>query len=186
MRLGYIRTSTDTQLAERQIDGLQPHCDEVCIELGTSAISQSRPIFDSVLKRLSPGDTLVVWDLDRAFRSTTDALTQLDMLREQGVEIKIVSLSLDTSTPAGMLIYTVLAALAQWERDTIRQRTREGIAAARRRGKRIGRPPKVPSDQLLDAKKAIEAREVTVTAAAKVLGLHPWSLTRAIKRCQAH
>lgn len=181
-RLGYIRTSTDEQVTARQIDGLKPHCDELFIEPGVSACKARRPIYDKVIKRLKPGDVLVVWDLDRAFRSTVDAVLQLEALKRQGVEFKVISLDIDTSTPAGMLIYTVLAALAQWERDTLRQRTREGIAAARRRGKRIGRPPKLTDGQLREIVARVDRGETTITAAAKMAGVHPWTLSRALRR----
>lgn len=181
-RLGYIRTSTDEQVTARQIDGLKPHCDELFIESGVSASQACRPVYDKVIQCLEPGDVLVVWDLDRAFRSTVDAVLQLETLKSQGVEFKIVSLNIDTSTPAGMLIYTILAALAQWERDTIRQRTREGIAAARARGKRIGRPPKLTAEQLDEIQSRLDAGKTTITSAAKATGVHPWTLSRALKR----
>ena len=89
------------------------------------------------------GDTLVVWDLDRAFRSTIDALLEADMLRERGVQFQIVSLNVDTSEPFGELIYTFMAALGQFERKNLIKRTKEGMAAAKRRGKHIGRPFKL-------------------------------------------
>ena len=182
MRLGYIRTSTDAQLTARQIDGLKEHCDEIVIEEGVSAASKRRPVYNAALETLRPGDTFVVWDLDRAFRSTVDAIQQMERMQEHGVEFKIVTLNIDTGCPAGRLVYTIVAAMAQWERDMLRKRTREGLAAARKRGKRIGRPPKLTDEQLEEARAEIEAGRTTITAAARCLGLKPWSLSRALKR----
>lgn len=141
MKIGYLRVSTEDQNHQRQIDSLQTVCDELHTET-TSAINKKRPVFESVIKKLQAGDTLVVHDLDRAFRSTLDALKQAEQLRTRGVEFQILSLNVDTGTPAGQLVFTVMAAFAQYERQCISQRTKEGMAAARRRGKHIGRPKK--------------------------------------------
>lgn len=80
MKIGYIRVSTDQQSHQRQLDGLQSHCDEVHCET-VSAVKKKRPVYQKVLRKLRKGDTLVVWDLDRAFRSTIDALTEVEKLR---------------------------------------------------------------------------------------------------------
>lgn len=152
-RIGYLRVSTDDQNTDRQRDGLQAHCDELFIEQGVSATAKSRPVFEKILSELQAGDMLVVWDLDRAFRSTIDAIMVADSLRERGVHFHIVNLSVDTSTPAGMLVYTVMAAQAQFERANLAQRTKEGMAAARKRGKQLGRPKAMTRAQIQQARK---------------------------------
>lgn len=144
MKIGYLRVSTEEQRPDRQLDGLKDLCDEVHLEK-LSAASKKRPVYQKILKKLKAGDTLVVWDLDRAFRSTVDALLESEKLRQRGIEFQIVTLNVDTSTPSGELIYTVMAAFAQFERQNLIKRTREGMAAARRRGKHIGRPYKLDS-----------------------------------------
>ena len=141
MKIGYLRVSTEDQNHQRQIDSLKTVCDELYTET-LSAVNKKRPVFERVIKKLKAGDTLVVHDLDRAFRSTLDALRQAEQLRERGVEFQILSLNVDTGTPAGELVFTVMAAFAQYERQCLIQRTKEGMAAARRRGKHIGRPRK--------------------------------------------
>jgi DNA invertase Pin-like site-specific DNA recombinase len=181
MKLGYIRVSTHEQRPDRQIAGLEALCDELHVEK-LSAVSASRPVFDALIARLEPGDTLVIWDLDRAFRSTVDALVEAEGLRARGVGFQIVSLQVDTATPAGMLAYTVMAAFAEFERRMISKRTKEGLAAARSRGKRLGRPPKLTKAQLRDARKRLRDEQVTITSIAKELEVAPWTLSRALAR----
>ena len=94
----------------------------------------------------APGATQwEVWDLDRAFRSVVDALTEAEKLRQRGIHFRIASLHIDTSTPAGIFVYTMMSALAEFERRTLSQRTREGLAAARKRGEREIETPATPS-----------------------------------------
>ena len=141
MKIGYLRVSTADQNHQRQIDSLKAVCDELYTET-LSAINQKRPVFERVIKKLQAGDTLVVHNLDRAFRSTFDALGQEKKLRKRGVKFQVLSLNLDTGTPEGQLFFTIVAAFAQYERQCLSRRTKEGMAAARRRGKHIGRPKK--------------------------------------------
>ena len=157
-KIGYMRVSTQEQRPDRQIDGLRDRCDELCLET-VSAVSPKRPIYEALLGRLTKGDTLVVWDLDRAFRSVLDAVSQAEQLRKQGVEFEIVSLQIDTATPAGMLVYTIMSAIAEFERRLLAQRTREGLASARLRGARLGRPPKLDLKQLEQAALLIRTRQ---------------------------
>lgn len=174
--------STQEQRPYRQIDGLNGLCDELHIET-LSAVSRHRPVYESVVACLRPGDALVVWDLDRAFRSVVDAVTQAERLQRHGIEFQIANLQIDTATPAGMLVYTVMSAFAEFERRQLAQRTREGLAAARRRGARLGRPPKLNADQLAAAKIQLSSpTPATVTSIASEYGMAPWSLTRALRR----
>jgi len=179
-KLGYLRVSTQEQRPDRQIDGLQSRCDRLYLET-LSAVSPNRPVYEALVEGLGPGDTLVVWDLDRAFRSVIDAVTEAERLRKKGAGFEIANLQVDTATPAGMLIYTVMSAFAEFERRTLIQRTREGLEAARRRGKRLGRPPKLSPDQIAEALARVAAHE-TVTRIAGDLGVAPWTLTRALRR----
>ena len=122
-KIGYMRVSTQEQCPDRQTDGLRNRCDRLFLER-VSAVRPRRPVFDTVIDQLRAGDTLVVWDLDRAFRSVLDAVTQAERLRQKGVEFEIVSLQVDTATPAGMLVYTIMSAIAEFERRLLAQRTR--------------------------------------------------------------
>lgn len=179
-KIAYVRVSTPEQRHDRQIEGLKAFCDELHVET-LSACSAKRPVYDQVVGRLEPGDMLVVWDLDRAFRSVVDALTEAEKLRARGVHFRIANLNIDTSTPAGIFVYTMMSALAEFERRTLSQRTKEGLAAARQRGARIGRPPKMTVRQLREARARIEKDE-PIAAIAADYGVAAWTLARALKR----
>ncbi|MEM7669583.1 MAG: recombinase family protein [Pseudomonadota bacterium] len=179
-KLGYLRVSTHEQRPDRQIDGLKDICDELFIEYA-SAGTLKRPVYDHVIEQLRAGDGFVVWDLDRAYRSVIDALLEVEKLKDRGINLEIVNLQIDTDTPGGMLIYTVLSAFAEFERRILSQRTKEGIAAARARGARIGRPPKLSTDEIDDALTKIRAG-TPICRVAEAFDMAPWSLSRAIKR----
>jgi DNA invertase Pin-like site-specific DNA recombinase len=181
VKVGYLRVSTQEQRPDRQVDGLRSRCDCLFVET-VSAVRRNRPVYEAVIEDLNPGDTLVVWDLDRAFRSVIDAVTEAERLRAKGIEFEIANLQVDTATPAGMLVYTVMSAFAEFERQTLIQRTKEGLEAARRRGKRLGRPPKLSPDQLADAHKRLSQPGITMTKVAGELGVAPWTLSRALRR----
>lgn len=181
--IGYLRVSRSDQCLDRQIDGLVSQCDEMRIER-ISAAAKSRPVFDELVGSLQSGDTLVVWDIDRAFRSTIDAVQQAQRLRERGIGFRIVTLNVDTGTPDGMLVYTMMAAISEHERKRLSQRTKEGLASARKRGKRLGRPPKLNERQLERARDRLQCKQESIKAVAASLGIAPWSLTRSLRRAR--
>ncbi len=176
--------STKDQCPDRQIDALKPLCDKLYIET-YSAAAKHRPVFEEVLSSLKSGDTLVVWDLDRAFRSTIDALTTAEKLRERGVSFQVVTLGFDTCTEDGKLFYTIVAAFAEHERSRLSRRTKEGLEAARRKGKRLGRRPKITDRQVLLAKDKIESGTYSISEVAALHGVHPWTITRRLKALDA-
>ncbi len=173
--------STQDQKLDRQFCGLEGLCDELFVEK-VSAVTRHRPVFEAALAKLQSGDALVVWDLDRAFRSVIDAITVADRLRARGVTFEIINFQVDTATAEGMFVYTVMSAVAEYERRHLIQRTKEGLAAARREGKRLGRPPKLSPDQLCIARFRIEAQREAIKLVASDFGLKPWSLSRALRR----
>ncbi len=136
------------------------------------------------MRRLQPGDLFIIWDLDRAWRSAKDALGELDKLRERGIDFLIANLDIDTTTPHGRLVYTIMGALAEFERATLSRRTKEGLASARARGKRLGRPPILSDRQLHRAERRI-AKGATYSAVAAVLGVDPWTLSCSLQRYRA-
>lgn len=181
MKLGYLRVSTEEQNPDRQIDALKSICDELYIEK-FSAKTQNRPIFKSVLSKLRKGDTLVVLSIDRAFRSTVDAINQADRLRSLGIEFQIVNMAMDTSTADGKLAYTIMAAVAQHESDRISERTKQGIRAARKRGAILGRPRKLSAADVRSIEIKLDMGETSLSEIANEFGVHPRSIQRAVLR----
>ncbi len=180
-KIGYLRVSLENQKEDRQEDGLRDLCDEIYVEK-ISGASKKRPVFQQVINRLSPGDVMVVWDLDRAFRSTIDALLEVEKLRQRGIEFQVVNLNVDTSTPSGELIYTVMAAFAQFERKNLIKRTKEGMASARKRGVHIGRPYKLTLEEVILADSKFQSGESTVAELAAQFECSKDTLAQAIKR----
>lgn len=147
-----------------------------------TAVGRRRPVYERAIRRLRRGDMFVVWDIDRAFRSTRDALNELDALHRRGVEFLIANLRIDATTPEGYYVYTVLSANAELGRRTLSRRTREGLAAARLRGAWLGRPRKLSEEQLVEARDRLAEGRETVTAVAADYEVAPWPLTRALRR----
>ena len=179
---GYIRTSTDKQLTDRQVIQLKDNCERIFIEDGVSSVGKKRPVYDEVMRQLRSGDTFVVCSLDRAFRSSLDALSELDKLHERGVRFRSLSQDFDTTTPDGKFLYTLAAALAMWERDILSARTKEGLEAARRRGKTLGRPRKLSQAQIEEARRLLEADFYSsLTGLAESFRVHEKTLMRALE-----
>lgn len=180
-KIAYIRVSTAEQRPDRQIDGLKALSDEIHIET-LSAVSKRRPVYEAVVSNLQPGDVFLIWDLDRAYRSAKDALNELDRLHACGVEIQIANMAIDTSTPYGKFMFTLVSGLAEFERQLLSQRTKEGLDAARLRGKRIGRPPKLSSRQLREAARKIAETGDSYESVGKSYGVSGWTLSRSLAR----
>jgi len=185
-RLGYIRTSTDEQLVDRQVDQLRSACDALFIEDGVSALRRHRPVYEQVLTELQRGDVLVVLSLDRAFRSALDALSELEQLEARGIQFCSLTQNFDTATPDGKFLYTLAAALAAWERDILSLRTKQGLAAARARGAVLGRPRKLSDAQIAEARRVLEADFYSSLAqVAESFRVHERTLMRAIRQAQS-
>src|SRR5690625_4014538 len=142
--IGYARVSTRSQQADRQIEDLMAagvRRDDLYIDHGVSGAATSRPGFDQALAALQSGDTLVIATLDRLGRSTQSMLTFAQQLRERGAGLRVLNLGggdVDTSTPMGSMVFTVMAALAQMELDIKRERITDSVAKRRAAGKDLG------------------------------------------------
>ncbi|PCI97250.1 MAG: hypothetical protein COB14_09295 [Alphaproteobacteria bacterium] len=181
-KLGYIRTSTDKQLTDRQVNQLREVCDQVFIEDGVSAVSKHRPVYNEVMAELQSGDIFVVSSLDRAFRSSLDALSELDKLHNRDIQFLSLSQQFDTTTPDGKFLYTLAAALATWEREILSQRTKEGLIAARKRGVKLGRPRKLSDEQVSEARQILETDFYSsLTQVAESFRVHEITLKRALE-----
>ena len=176
--LGYARVSTTDQHPQLQVDALErAGCYRVFVETASGARSD-RPVLELVLDQLRPGDTLVVWKLDRLGRSLPHLVDTVTGLAARGVGFRSFQEAIDTTTPGGKLVFHVFAALAEFERDLIRERTSAGLAAARARGRHGGRPSVMTAHKLHVARELYRSGEYTVAAIAKTLGVSRASIYR--------
>jgi DNA invertase Pin-like site-specific DNA recombinase len=181
-KIGYARVSTNEQNLDLQRSALQAAgCVEVHTDQGISGLDFERPGLSRALERLNPGDMLVVWRLDRLGRSLIDLIRLVTDLGARGVEFHSLSEAIDTSSPGGRLLFHLLAAMAEFERSLISERTRAGMAAARARGSRIGRRPATTAAQRAAARIAIEQNNVAVEHVAAEYGVHPRTLLRILR-----
>src|SRR5215218_7886263 len=171
MDIGYARVSTGEQTLDLQRDALtKAGCDRVFEETASGA-KADRPVLAELLAYIRKGDTLVVWRLDRLGRSLPHLIETVTTLAARGVGFKSLTESIDTTSPGGKLIFHIFGALAEFERDLIRERTRAGLTAARSRGRTGGRPKvKAFTDprQLALAKRLYEAKEKPVGELARM------------------
>ncbi len=138
---GYARVSTKDQSLDLQKDALKEvGCDPI-FEESTSGKNKNRPELDKMISQLRKGDSVVVWKLDRLGRSIRDLIDLINTFESKGVGFRSLKDNIDTTTPTGKLIFHLFAALAEFERDVISERTKAGLAAARARGRKGGRPP---------------------------------------------
>lgn len=143
-------------------------------------MNRSRPGFEAAIES---GDTLVIWKMDRAFRSLMHALETIERLETRAVEFRSLTDHIDTSTAMGRCMYQISNAFAELERNLISERTKAGLQAAKARGKALGRPPKLTPTQIDATRRKLSSNpERTITAEAKTLGISPRTLSRAIKR----
>ena len=180
--LGYARVSTGDQDARLQHDALTAAgCYRVFTDTASGSL-QCRPEFDKLMDQLRPGDTLVVWRLDRLGRSIRHLIDQLSALQDRGIEFQSLQENIDTSSPGGRLVFHTFASLAEFERDLIRERTHAGLAAARARGRTGGRPPLLTADKLSTARKLYAQQDMTVAQIGEVLGVSRTTIYRALRR----
>jgi len=181
MTFGYARISTTQQDEALQLDALnQAGCTRIYKDKASGAV-QSRPALDELLAQLRPGDTIVVWRLDRLGRSLRHLIELVAILEERSVGLRSLTESIDTTTPGGKLIFHVFAALAEFERELIRERTHAGLAAARARGRVGGRPSVWTAEKRAIALSMYESREHDVSTIARILGVSRASLYRALR-----
>lgn len=183
MKIGYVRVSSNEQVTDRQFAQLVEVCDTIMAEK-ISAKDTKRPVYQQLINRLEAGDTLVIVSIDRAFRNTMDALGEAEKLKARGVHFQILNLAIDTSSADGRLAYTVVAAVAQHERERISERVKQGQAIAKAKGVHIGRPHAMSPCEVRSAKRRIEQGDATIDEIAQINGVHPWTVTRALKRLE--
>ena len=181
MNVGYARVSTEDQKLDLQLDALKKAgCDQVFKDVASGAQS-NRAGLDSATKYLRPGDTLVVWKLDRLGRSLKHLIEVINDFSKKGVFFKSVKENIDTSSSGGKLTFHLFGALAEFERDIIRERTKAGLEAARSRGKVGGRPKALDDKQIQLARQLMSNPSNSATDVSKTLGISRSTLYRSLK-----
>lgn len=181
MIVGYARVSTHDQTSALQLDALKQAGCERIFEDHVSGASTERPGWDQARAALRAGDTLVVWRLDRLGRSLKHLIDTVTGLDDRDIGFKSLQESIDTTTSSGRLTFHIFGALAEFERELIRERTKAGLAAARARGRKGGRPKKLDSKKLSTAKQLLGNPGQTVSEVAELLGVARSTLYRTLR-----
>ncbi len=178
MLVGYARVSTREQNQALQLDALKAAgCGRVYTETASGA-QRDRPELTAALDYAREGDTLVVWKLDRLARSIRQLIETVEELERRGIGLRSLTEAIDTATAGGRLVFHVFAALAEFERSVIRERTAAGLEAARARGRKGGRPRRLAAADLAAARALLRDPDITVVEVARRLRVGPATLYR--------
>lgn len=180
--IGYARVSTLDQSPELQLDALRAAGCEQLYEDRISGAIRERPELDSCLRTLREGDTLVVWRLDRLGRSLKDLVEIISDLERRCVTFRSLTEAIDTTTSGGKLVFHIFASLAEFERSIIQERTRAGLAAARARGRKGGRKPKLGRSEARKAAAMLSDPEMTKSEVAQHFGVSRVTLNATLER----
>jgi DNA invertase Pin-like site-specific DNA recombinase len=180
---GYVRCSTDRQMVLQQCDALRgAGCDRIFRDKAISATARYRAALLSIKAILQPGDIFAVAAIDRAFRSTAEAIDFLDDVMKRGVTFRSLAQHIDTRTPEGRKWYIDAANNAEYERAVIARRTRDAMQALKRRGRKFGRPRKLTRKKIARARLAVRNRRGrTMDQIARSLRISRSSLYRAVR-----
>jgi DNA invertase Pin-like site-specific DNA recombinase len=182
MKIGYIRVSKHEQNEALQRDALkEAQCEKYFSDKMTGANFERKGL-EELLAFVRPGDTVAVWKLDRLGRSLKDLIEILNLLNGRAVNFVSITEKIDTTTPGGKLIFHLMGALAEFERDLIRERTNAGLAAARARGRVGGRPRKLPTDgKVALALRLVEEAKHSIDDICSTLGISRSTLYRYVR-----
>jgi DNA invertase Pin-like site-specific DNA recombinase len=180
MYIGYARVSTQDQNPDLQKHALLDAGCEKIYEEKASGAKRDRPELMAALDYMREGDTLVVWKLDRLARSLVQLIETMELLESRGVGLRSLTEAIDTTSSSGKLIFHIFGALAEFERSLIRERTKAGLEAARKRGKVPGRKPGMTEEDIQVAKAMLRDPNISVAEVAKRLGVGISTLYRHI------
>jgi DNA invertase Pin-like site-specific DNA recombinase len=180
--VGYARVSSADQNLELQRDALEvAGCARIYEDTASGARTE-RPGLDKALEYLRPGDTLVVWRLDRLGRSLGHLISMVAQLDEREIGFKSLQESIDTTTSGGKLVFQIFGALAEFERNVIRERTQAGLAAARARGRKGGRPRKLTPTKQDHLYQLYDSREHSITEICHLIGISRGTVYEYLRR----
>jgi DNA invertase Pin-like site-specific DNA recombinase len=177
--IGYVRVSTSKQNTDPQRDALEAFGCERIFEDTASGARTDRPQLTAMLDYARPGDTVVVWRLDRLGRSLSHVVQTAEQLHKRGILIRGLNDGVDYSTPTGRMLAGILASLAEYERSLINERAQVAREAARARGKQVGRPRVIDADQL-ESIKAMRAAGQSMATVCKQLKLNRSTVYNAL------
>jgi DNA invertase Pin-like site-specific DNA recombinase len=181
MKIGYARVSTLDQNPDLQGDALQKaECEKIFVDQVSGALAK-RPGLEKVKELLRKGDTLVVWRLDRLGRSLRDLIDWVTYLEEHGVGLQSMYENIDTSTISGKLTFHIFGALAEFERNLIRERTQAGLDAARARGRMGGRPKALDADRRKLSVELYEVKKMPVGRICETMGISKPTLYKYLR-----
>ena len=177
---GYARVSTEQQNLDRQLDALKKYGCDIIFNEKMTGTKKERPELSKMIDRMTEGDTVVIESLSRLGRSTKDLIELTELFQSKGVHLVSLKESIDTSTSTGRLLFTLMSAIAQFERDVIADRTHEGLRSARARGRTGGRP-KVDADAVKKAIKLYNTGQYSVKEIEELTGVKKSTLYRNIR-----
>src|SRR5271157_317239 len=178
MLIGYARVSTQDQTLALQQDALKKEgCAQVFTDQASGAKTE-RPGLTQALSYVRPGDTLVVWRLDRLGRSLKDLIERITQLQARNIGFKSLTENIDTTTSGGKLIFHIFGALAEFERELIRERTQAGLNAARARGRTGGRPRALSGQKVTMARQLYQDKSYSIGEICKTLNISRATLYR--------
>ena len=181
MNIAYVRVSTVEQNESRQKEGLKAYNIDKWFEEKVSAKDTNRPELKAMLEFAREGDTIYVWDFSRLARSTKDLLELVELMQNKGIHLKSIKENLDTSTPTGKLMLTMIGAINEFERANLLERQREGIAIAKKKGKYKGRKAIEINDKFKELYNKYLNRELNKSQLAKELEVSRPTLDKLIK-----
>lgn len=171
MKIGYARVSTDDQTLDLQLDAMKLAGCEAVYQEQASGKTATRPELEACLKALRTGDTLAVWRLDRLGRNLADLIGIVTNLEARGIGFESITEQINTASTSGKLVFHLFAALAEFERNLIRERTNAGLKAARKRGRVGGRPEKLSAGEKEMVKTLLADPSTNVSEVAKRFGV---------------
>jgi len=179
MIIGYARISTADQNLDGQHDALSAAGAERIFSDTISGSTRKRPELDKMLDQLREGDVIVVTKYDRLARSLRDLLDLVETIKERGAGFRSLAEDIDTTTSAGRLVFHVFASIAQFERERISERTKEGLQAARKRGRVGGRPSALTADQKVEVRQMRDEEGRAIKAIARLFNVSEHTVRRA-------
>ena len=184
--IGYARVSTEEQHLDLQLNALKDAgCETIFKDAGVSGAQRDREGLAKAINNLQPGDQLVAWRLDRLGRSLPHLIETVGVINDLGCELRSLTEAIDTASAGGKLVFHIMGALAEFERSLIVERTRAGQAAAKRRGKHVGRPWKLDNAQVEHARLMIGTGNHTISSMATVLKVDRSTLWRALRKIES-